>query len=101
MTQKSSWMPPYGTDRGFDQDTASVDELCAELSRLASDGAVAAGRELARHALVRFPGEGRLTRWAEVLAPPVVIEGVTDRAGTTGEQVRAWLLESGTNYLGK
>lgn len=100
-TAKSSAAPPYGEDppEVFDLDTATVDEVVAEVSRLASHS-ISAARALVERGRSRFPGEPRLERWDQVLAPPVV-SAVADVARTTGREMRAWLSKHGRTHVGR
>jgi len=103
MSQRSSWMAPYGSHdiEDFDPEGSTVEQLSDELSRLASGGALSAARALTERAQQMFPNEARFERWLEVLAPPTVVGGGTARRRTTGEQVRRWLDDHGTDHIGR
>lgn len=73
----------------------------AELAILA--GAEQVARRLAEEGALRFPGDRRLGRFAEVLAPPVVVARRPVSSSTAAERLAntEWLRKNSASYAGR
>ncbi|MEQ1564132.1 MAG: hypothetical protein ABMA64_00750 [Myxococcota bacterium] len=100
---RMSFDPPYGPILGlqpFELEGATAEEAVAEVGRLVTEGSTSAARAVATRAAQRFPGDRRIGRWCEVLAPAIARVQAPDE-GTTSAELKGWLSRSGAAHVGK